>query len=75
LKNAYVLLFVCNNLTFEVFIVDKNEIIKLKQLFMQGANEDGLITLEQLDEILMLLPSTKNNPELRNLYIRVCILY
>lgn len=40
---------------------------------MKAANEDGYITVEQLEHLLKRYPITKNNPDLIQLYLRVSI--
>jgi len=50
---------------------DRDELAKLKELFMKDTNEDGLITLAQLESILLRLRTTKRNPELRALYLQI----
>lgn len=38
---------------------------------MKAANEDGYITIEQLENLLKKYPITKNDPDLIQLYLRV----
>ena len=54
-------------------IVEKDQIGKLKQKFKKMMDEDGLITLKQVERLLNKLPSLKNNPELIQLYLRVSL--
>jgi len=50
---------------------DQDQLSKLKERFMKIANEDGVITLDQLEGLLKRLTITKNNPELIELYMRI----
>ena len=46
--------------------------MQIKQKFSQVANEDGFITLNEFEALLRRLPATQENPELIELYKKVC---